>query len=169
MYVEYTYTLHIIDYIYKAYMSNRISSGLGMGSGGIPITDNIPETTEKLGCLTDNIPVTTEIFGFPTYNIPDNLNMIKLSVLKNRLSRVYCKLETRIFRLSRVYCRLGTQVFQLSRVYCQLWVSHLNPYPYPRKFGCSCMYKVINITNRLKKSFIMIINLFLLKVIIKLS
>jgi hypothetical protein len=27
-----------------------------MGTGGIPTTDNIPETTEKLGCLTDNIP-----------------------------------------------------------------------------------------------------------------
>ncbi len=29
---------------------------MGMGTGGIPITDNIPETIEKLGCPTDNIP-----------------------------------------------------------------------------------------------------------------
>ncbi len=28
---------------------------MGMGTGGIPTTDNIPETTEKLGCPTDNI------------------------------------------------------------------------------------------------------------------
>jgi hypothetical protein len=38
---------------------------MGMGTGGIPTTDNIPETTEKLGCPTDNIPETTEIFGCP--------------------------------------------------------------------------------------------------------
>jgi hypothetical protein len=37
-------------------MSNLISSGMGMGTGGIPTTDNIPETTEKFGCPTDNIP-----------------------------------------------------------------------------------------------------------------
>jgi hypothetical protein len=39
-------------------MSNWISSGMGMGTGGIPTTDNIPETTE--------------IFRYPTDNIPDN-------------------------------------------------------------------------------------------------
>jgi len=26
---------------------------MGMGTGEIPTTDNIPETTEKLGCPTD--------------------------------------------------------------------------------------------------------------------
>ncbi len=26
---------------------------MGMGTGEIPTTDNIPETTEKLGCQTD--------------------------------------------------------------------------------------------------------------------
>ena len=59
---------------------------MGMATGGISTTDNIPETTEifgyptdnipetteKLGCPTDNIPETTEIFGYPTDNIPDN-------------------------------------------------------------------------------------------------
>jgi hypothetical protein len=45
---------------------------MGMGTGGIPTTDNIPETTEKLGYPTDNIPEATEIFGYPTDNIPDN-------------------------------------------------------------------------------------------------
>ncbi len=39
-------------------MSNWISSGMGMGTDGIPTTDNIPETTE--------------IFEFPTENIADN-------------------------------------------------------------------------------------------------
>jgi hypothetical protein len=31
-------------------MSNWISSGMGMGTSGIPTTDNIPETTEIFGC-----------------------------------------------------------------------------------------------------------------------
>ena len=30
--------------------------GMGMGTGWIPTTDKIPETTEKLGCPNDNIP-----------------------------------------------------------------------------------------------------------------
>jgi hypothetical protein len=30
--------------------------GMSMGTGGIPTTGNIPETTEKLRCPTDNIP-----------------------------------------------------------------------------------------------------------------
>jgi len=58
---------------------------MGMGTGGIPTTDNLPETTEKLGCPTDNIPEATEIFGFSTDNIPDNRFF-------NRLSRVNCQL-----------------------------------------------------------------------------
>ena len=54
-------------------MSNWISSGMGTGTGGIPTTDNIPETTE--------------IFGFPIDNIPDNqffktLNFILLILNK---------------------------------------------------------------------------------------
>ncbi len=55
-----------------SYMSNWISSGMGMGTSGIPTTDSIPETTEKLGCPTDNLSETTEIFGYPTDNISDN-------------------------------------------------------------------------------------------------
>jgi len=34
-----------------------------MGTGGIPTTDNIPETAEILGCRTNNIPETTEMSG----------------------------------------------------------------------------------------------------------
>ncbi len=44
---------------------------MGMGTGGIPTTDKIPDTTEKFGFPTDNLPDTTEIFGFPTDNIPE--------------------------------------------------------------------------------------------------
>ncbi len=29
---------------------------MGIGTGGIPTTENIPEKTEKLGCPTDNLP-----------------------------------------------------------------------------------------------------------------
>jgi len=36
------------------------------------------------------------------------------------------------------------QFFQLSRVYCQLWVSHPYPYPYLRKFSCSCLNFTLN-------------------------
>jgi hypothetical protein len=43
---------------------------MGMSTVWIPTTDNVPETSEKLGCPTDNIPETTEIFGFPADNIP---------------------------------------------------------------------------------------------------
>ncbi len=39
---------------------------MGMGTGGIPITDNIPETNEKLGCPTDNI---LEFFGCLGYTV----------------------------------------------------------------------------------------------------
>jgi hypothetical protein len=45
---------------------------MGMGTGGIPTTDNIPETTAKIGYPTDNITETTEKLGCPTDNIPDN-------------------------------------------------------------------------------------------------
>ncbi len=45
---------------------------MGMGTGGIPTTDNIPETTEIFGYPTDNVPETTEKLGYPTDNIPDN-------------------------------------------------------------------------------------------------
>jgi len=35
---------------------------MGMGTGGIPTTDYIPETTKKLGCPTDNVPETTDFY-----------------------------------------------------------------------------------------------------------
>jgi len=86
-----------------------------MCTGEIPTTDKIPEKTEKLGCPTDNIPDNLHLFLF-------QIDMIKLSVLKNRLSGI------------------------LSVV----WVSHPYPYPYPRKFSCSCMegdyIKIVRLT-----------------------
>jgi hypothetical protein len=33
---------------------------MGTGTGGIPTTDNKPETTEKIRCPTDSIPETTD-------------------------------------------------------------------------------------------------------------
>jgi hypothetical protein len=55
---------------------------MGTGTGGMPTTDNIPETTEIFGCPTENLPETTEKLGCLTDNIPDNrffktLNSIK--------------------------------------------------------------------------------------------
>ena len=58
-------------------MSNWISSGMGMSTGGIPTTDNIPETTQKLGCPTDNLPETTEIFECPTDNVPETTEIFE--------------------------------------------------------------------------------------------
>jgi len=48
-----------------------------MGTGGIPTTGNIPETTEKLGCPTDNVPETTEIFGCPIDNVPETTEIFE--------------------------------------------------------------------------------------------
>ena len=62
---------------------------MGMGTGGIPTTDNIPETTEIFGYPTDNIPETTEKLGYPTDNIPDNRflkHLILLYLLKIKLN-----------------------------------------------------------------------------------
>jgi len=74
-------------------MSNWISSGMGMGTGGIPTTDNIPETTE--------------IFGYPTDNIPDNqffktLNFIIFIEIKqiNERTNIYLKFYFKIMFLS---------------------------------------------------------------------
>jgi len=53
---------------------------MGMGTGEIPITDNISETTEKLGCLTDNIPETTD---FLKHLILSYSLKIKLNTCKN--------------------------------------------------------------------------------------
>jgi len=52
-----------------------------MCTGEIPTTDKIHEKTEKLGCPTDNIPDNLHLFLF-------QIDMIKLSVLKNRLSGI---------------------------------------------------------------------------------
>jgi hypothetical protein len=57
---------------------------MGTGTGGIPTTDNIPEKTEIFGCPTDNIPEKTEIFYYFYIS-----NIIKLGVLKNRLSGIF--------------------------------------------------------------------------------
>ncbi len=40
----------------KQHLRIALQAGMGMDTGGIPTTDNIPETTKIFGCPTDNIP-----------------------------------------------------------------------------------------------------------------
>jgi len=56
---------------------------MGIGTDGIPTTDNIPETTEKLECPTDNIPETIEIFRNICFisNEYDKIKCFKKSVV----------------------------------------------------------------------------------------
>jgi len=41
--------------------TSAIWAGMGIGTGGIPTTDNIPETTEKFGCPTTDLPIPEKI------------------------------------------------------------------------------------------------------------
>jgi len=66
-----------------------------MGMGGIPTTDNIPETTEKLGCPTDNLPETTEIFGCPTVNIPETTEKLDNRFFKTFNFIIFIKNKTK--------------------------------------------------------------------------
>jgi len=52
------------------------SSGIGKGTGGIPTTDNIPETTEIFGFPTDNISETTIQNINLTFKAPNKDNSI---------------------------------------------------------------------------------------------
>jgi len=110
-----------------SYMSNCISSGMGMATDGIPTTDNIPERTEIFGCPTDP---TTDFLKHLILSYSFEIKQI------NERTNIYSK-----FYFSFIF-RLETRIFRLSRVYCQLWVSQ--PYPYPRKFSCSCMNTINN-------------------------
>ncbi len=58
---------------------------MGMGTGGIPTTDNISETTEKLGCPTDYIPETTDFFKhlILSYSFEIKLNTCKNNSIFN--------------------------------------------------------------------------------------
>jgi len=53
---------------------------MGMGTGGILTTDNIPETTERVGCPTDYIPETND---FLKHLILSYSFKIKLNSCKN--------------------------------------------------------------------------------------
>ncbi len=53
---------------------------MGIGTGGIPTTDNIPEATEIFGCPTDNIP---DNRFFRTRNFIIFALKIKLNTCKN--------------------------------------------------------------------------------------
>jgi hypothetical protein len=133
----------MITIIKETYMNNRISSGMGMG--GIPKTDTIPETSEIFRFPSDNIPETTETTDFLKHLIlPYSLKIkqntcknnsiqyvLKQSVNQNVYARLYA---TEFFGFLGYKVGMDTRVFQFSRVNFQLWVSH--PYPYP---SCSCM------------------------------
>jgi hypothetical protein len=93
---------------------------MGMGTGGIHTTDNIPETTE--------------IFGFPTDKYTRQTDFLKHLILSYSFE---IKLNT-----CKNYRNFNSIYFKaVCRVYCQLWVSHPYSYPYPRKFSCSCMFR----------------------------
>jgi len=52
--------------------------GMGIGTGWIPTTDNISETTEKLGCPTDYIPETTDLLKIKLNTCRNNRNFISI-------------------------------------------------------------------------------------------
>ncbi len=56
-----------------------------MGTDGIPTTDNIPETTERIGCPTDNI---TDNRFFKTLNFIILIKNKSISVVSGILSVV---------------------------------------------------------------------------------
>ena len=85
----------------QSYMSNLISSGMGMDTGGIPTTDNIPDATEKLGCPTDNIPEATEKLGCPTDNIPEATENLGCPI--SIYFKVKCQSKCKI--MSKIICR----------------------------------------------------------------
>jgi len=67
--------------------------GMDMGTGGMPTTGNIPETTEKLGCPTDIYPRQSKYCGgqptiYPTTDVLKHLILsyslkIKLNTRKS--------------------------------------------------------------------------------------
>jgi hypothetical protein len=59
---------------------------MGMGTGGIPTTDNILETTEIFGCPTDNIPGKLSV-GHP--NISVSLGYIVSCGYPTRMESAY--------------------------------------------------------------------------------
>ncbi len=124
-------------------MSNWISSGIGTGTGGIPTTDNIPETTEKLLFL---------------------MNMIKLKVLKNRLLVIFSVGKPNISVVSNILSVGHPSFSVVSGILSVVGI----PYQYPRKFSCSCIppskflileYK--SHKNYKKHDFLLLIEIFL--------
>jgi hypothetical protein len=75
--------------------------GMGMGTGGIPTTDNTPETTEKLGCPKDNILETTEKLGCPTDNLLETTDFLKNLILSYSLKIKLntCKNKIKVFNI----------------------------------------------------------------------
>ncbi len=68
--------------------------------------------------------------------------MIKLSVLKNRLSGKLSVGNPSFSVVSGILSVGNPNISVFSGTFSvghQLWVSHPYPYPYPKKFSCSCM------------------------------
>ncbi len=74
-------------------MSNRISSGMGMSTGGIPTTDNIPETTENSGVQPTIYP-TTDFLKHLILSYSFGINQI------NEPTKIYLKFYFKIMFLS---------------------------------------------------------------------
>jgi hypothetical protein len=88
---------------------------MGMGTGGIPTTDNIPETTEKLRFTTDNIPETTEKLGFITDNIPETTDFLKQLILSYSL-----KIKLNTCKNNSIQYILKQSVNQNVRYICKI-------------------------------------------------
>ncbi len=94
----------------KPYMSNWISSGMGMGmglsmgTGNIPTTDNIPETTEIFGWPTDNIHLKHLVlsYSFEIKQINERTNIylkfyFKIMFLSHNIALFIIKSKSKIF------------------------------------------------------------------------
>jgi hypothetical protein len=105
-------------------MSNWISSGMGMGKGRIPTTDNIPETTEKLGCPTDNIP---DSRFFKTLNLSYSFEIKQI----NERTNIYFKFYFKIMFLSHnivvfiIKSKSKTFINSLKSAYNLAYISYI--------------------------------------------
>jgi hypothetical protein len=74
---------------------------MGMSTGRIPTTDNIPETTEKLGFPADNIPEKTEKLGCSTDFLKHLILSYSFEIKQiNERTNIYLKFYFKIIFLS---------------------------------------------------------------------
>ena len=101
-----------------------MGTGTGTGTGGIPTTDNIPETTEKLGWPTDNVPETTKKLGwqltiYPTTDFLKRLILLYSFEIKqiNERTNIYFKFYFKIMFLSHNNVISQNQKYLKSCIY----------------------------------------------------